>query len=117
MANTLTMTTLAVHALEEKKANAIKVIGIDKVSVIADYFVIASGTNKLQVQAMADEVEEVLCKAGYEPKHIEGYLNGNWILMDYGDLVLHIFDEENRVFYDLERIWRDGEEIPLDSLK
>ena len=96
------MTKLAVKALDEKKAMDIKVIDIH------DYFIIASGSNQNQVQAMVDNVEEQLGKAGYEPKQIEGTKNSSWILMDYGDLIIHIFDEENRLFYDLERIWRDG---------
>src|SRR5699024_959713 len=99
---------LAVKALDEKKAMDIKVIDIHEVSVLADYFIIASGSNQNQVQAMVDNVEEQLGKAGYEPKQIEGTKNSSWILMDYGDLIIHIFDEENRLFYDLERIWRDG---------
>ena len=102
------MTKLAVKALDEKKAMDIKVIDIHEVSVLADYFIIASGSNQNQVQAMVDNVEEQLGKAGYEPKQIEGTTNSSWILMDYGDLIIHIFDEENRLFYDLERIWRDG---------
>ena len=75
---------------------------------LADYFIIASGTNRNQVQAMADSVSEKLGRAGVEPKQMEGYQTANWILMDYRDVVIHIFDEENRLFYDLERIWRDG---------
>ena len=102
------MVTIACNALDDKKASDIKVINIEKVSSIADYFIIASGTNVNQVQAMADNVEEMLGRAGCEPKQIEGYLGASWILMDYGDLVIHVFDEENRKFYDLERIWRDG---------
>ena len=102
------MTKLAVKALDEKKAMDIKVIDIHEVSVLADYFIIASGSNQNQVQAMVDNVAEQLGKAGYEPKQIEGTKNSSWILMDYGDLIIHIFDEENRLFYDLERIWRDG---------
>ena len=109
-------TKTAVLALEEKKASDIKVIQIEKVSIIADYFIIAGGNNRNQLQAMADEVEEKLSKEGFEPKNIEGYLNGNWILMDYGDIVLHLFDQENRVFYDLERIWRDGEDVDPKEL-
>lgn len=105
------MARLACKALEDKKAVDIKVIDIEKVSILADYFIIASGTNRNQVQAMADNAEEILGRAGYEPRQIEGYQNANWILMDYGDLVIHIFDEENRLFYDLERIWRDGKTI------
>jgi ribosome-associated protein len=111
-----TMARLAIQGLEDKKANDIHVLDIGKISVIADYFIIASGSNRNQVQAMADNVEEILGKAGYNPRHIEGYQNANWILMDYGDVVLHLFDEENRLFYDLERIWRDGTLIDKDSL-
>jgi len=110
------MARLACAALEDKKADDIKVISIDKVSTLADYFIIASGSNRNQVQAMVDNVEEVLGKAGYTPKQVEGYQNANWILMDYRDLVIHIFDTENRLFYDLERIWRDGESVEITSL-
>ena len=108
---------LACDALDDKKALEIKVIDIHEVSVIADYFIIASGTNRNQVQAMADNVDETLGRAGYEPKQIEGYQNANWILMDYRDIVIHIFDEENRLFYDLERIWRDGTVVEVEDLK
>lgn len=102
------MTRLAIEALEDKKAEDICVIDISHVSVLADYFLIASGNNKNQVQAMIDSVEEKLGRAGYAVKHVEGYQTGNWILMDYGDLIVHVFDRQNRLFYDLERIWRDG---------
>jgi ribosome-associated protein len=102
------MARLAVQALDDKKGFDIKVIDIHGVSVIADYFVIASASNQNQVQAMVDNVEETLGRAGYEPKQIEGNRSSTWILMDYGDLIVHVFDEENRLFYDLERIWRDG---------
>lgn len=107
---------LVIDALEDKKAGDIRVISIEKISTLADYFIIASGSNRSQVQAMADNTEEVLGKAGCFPKQIEGYRHANWILMDYGDVVVHIFDEENRLFYDLERIWRDGEVVDKDSL-
>ena len=90
------------------KIKKLKIIDIEKVSTLADYFIIASGTNRNQVQAMADSVSEKLGRAGVEPKQMEGYQTANWILMDYRDVVIHIFDEENRLFYDLERIWRDG---------
>ena len=66
---------------------------------------------------MTDEVTEKLGRAGYDIKHIEGYNNANWILLDYGDIVIHVFDEENRLFYDLERIWRDGKLVSKDELK
>ena len=111
------MVKLAVTALEDKKAVDIRVLDIEKISTIADYFIIASGANRNQVQAMAEQVEETLGKAGFEPKSVEGYRNANWILLDYGDVVLHIFDEENRLFYDLERIWRDGTQVELDKFR
>ena len=108
---------LAVHALEEKKAKDIRIIDISDVTVLADYFIIASGNNRNQVQAMADEVEEALYKAGMEPKQVEGYQTANWILLDYQDIIIHIFDEENRLFYDLEPIWRDGHEATKQGLE
>ena len=114
--NSKEMAKIAVAALEEKKAKDIKILDISGVSVLADYFIIASGSNRNQVQAMADNVEEVLGKAGVHPKQIEGYQTANWILMDYGDVVIHIFDEENRLFYDLERIWRDGKVVEKEEI-
>lgn len=110
------MAKLACKALEDKKAKDVKVIDIREVSVMADYFIIASGTNQNQVQAMVDNVDEALGRAGYEASHVEGYRNSNWILMDYKDIIVHVFDEENRLFYDLERIWRDGKEISPEEL-
>ncbi len=102
------MVKIAINALEEKKAENIRVIDISKVSVLADYFIIAEGKNRNQIQALTDSVEKDLGKAGAVPKQIEGYESANWILMDYADIIVHIFDNENRLFYDLERIWRDG---------
>ena len=110
------MARLAIQALEDKKAEDIKVIDISEVSVIADYFIIANGTNRSQIQAMSDNVEEILGRAGYPLKQIEGYQNANWVLLDFNDVIIHIFDKENRLFYDLERIWRDGKLIETDSL-
>lgn len=110
------MAILAVEALEDKKAEDIRILDISNVSVLADYFIIANGTNRNQVQAMADNVEEVLGKGGYVPKQIEGYQSANWILMDYKDIIVHVFSEEDRGFYDLERIWRDGKEITKADL-
>lgn len=111
------MTKLAIAALEDKKANDVRVIDIAGVSVIADYFVIASGSNTNQVQAMADSVREVLGIAGYGPRQIEGYGVANWILMDYNDIIVHIFSDESRTFYDLERIWRDGKEVSVGEFE
>ena len=107
---------LAIAALEDKKAEDVRVIDIGDVSVLADYFIIASGNNRIQVQAMADEVEERLGRAGAIPKQIEGYQAGNWVLLDFGDVIIHIFDAQNRLFYDLERIWKDGTQITPDQL-
>lgn len=104
---------LAVNALEDKKAEDIRIIDISEISTIADYFIIADGSNKSQIQAMADNVSEVLGRAGVNLKQMEGYQNANWILMDFQDVIIHIFDRENRLFYDLERIWRDG--VPTDK--
>ena len=108
---------LAVEALEDKKAEDIAIIDISEVSVIADYFIIAGGNNKSQIQALSDVVDEKLGRAGLPLKQIEGYNNANWILLDFGDIIVHIFDRENRLFYDLERIWRDGKKIEIDDLK
>ena len=116
MADIREIVKTAFEALNEKKASDIRILDISEVSVIADYFVIAGGTNRNQLQAMADEVEDKLAELGCTPKNIEGYMNGSWILMDYGDVVLHLFDEENRLFYDLERIWRDGQEVKPEEL-
>lgn len=111
------MTKLAIAALEDKKANDVRVIDIAGVSVIADYFVIASGSNTNQVQAMADSVREALGRAGHEPRQVEGYGSANWILMDYNDIIVHIFSDESRTFYDLERIWRDGKEVSVGEFE
>ena len=108
---------LAIQALEDKKAEDVRVIDISEVSTIADYFIIASGTNRSQMQALADNVEEKLGRAGLPLKQVEGYDGANWILMDYRDIIVHIFDKENRLFYDLDRIWRDGKLIDVNDLK
>ena len=105
---------LACDALDDKKALEIKVINIENVSTLADYFIIASGTNHNQVQAMADNVDETLGRAGYEPKQIEGYQNANWILMDYTSVVVHIFLEEARELYAIERLWSDAQKVDVE---
>ena len=110
------MALLAVEALEDKKAEDITIIDISEVSVLADYFIIADATNRNQVQAMADSAEEALGRAGYDAKQIEGYQSANWILMDYKDIIVHVFSKEDRAFYDLERIWRDGKQISKEDL-
>lgn len=105
---------LAIAALEDKKAEDIRVIDISEVSVIADYFIIAGGNNRSQIQALCDHVEQTLGRAGARVKQIEGYDTANWILLDFGDVIVHIFDRENRLLYDLERIWRDGKRVSLE---
>lgn len=111
------MAKAACKALEDKKALDVRILDISKISVLADYFLIASGTNKNQVQAMVDNVQEELHKAGFNPKQVEGYHSAGWILLDYGDIIVHVFDEENRLFYDLERIWRDGTLVSMEDLE
>ena len=112
----LEMAKLAIAALEDKKAEDIKVIDISEVSVIADYFIIAGGSNRSQIQAMCDNVDEKLGRAGFPAKQTEGYDTANWVLLDFGDIIVHIFDKENRLLYDLERIWRDGKQVDLDTM-
>ncbi len=110
------MAKMACHVLSEKKAEDIRVIEISEISPLADYFIIATGANTNQIQAMVDAVDETLTKAGYPVKQIEGNRNSSWILMDYRDIIVHIFSKEDRLFYDLERIWTDGKRIELEDL-
>ena len=110
------MVRIACKALDDKKAKDIKIIDIHEVSVIADYFVIASGDSTTQIQAMINNVEEHMHKNGYAVKRVEGNKNSTWVLMDFGDALVHIFDKEDRLFYDLERIWADGKVLQADSL-
>ena len=110
------MAKLACEALADKKGEDIRVIDIAGISLLADYFIIANGSSESQVQAMVDNVEEEMHKAGYSLKQREGYGSGNWVLLDFGDVIVHVFDKENRLFYDLERIWRDGKNIGIAEL-
>ena len=105
------LTKLAVAALEDRKAEDVTVIDISEISPIADYFIIANGTNQNQLQAMRD-----LYKAGVKVQQIEGNQSSTWILMDYGDIIIHIFSKEDRLFYDLERTWRDGKVVDVSDL-
>jgi len=109
--STKELVKLAVKALDEKKASDISVIDITGLSVVADCFIIASADNNRQTAALCDHVEETLGKAGYQLRQIEGKQAAGWILMDYNDVIIHIFDKENRLFYDIERIWKDGRKI------
>lgn len=111
------MVLAAIDAMQDKKAENIQIIDISSVSPLADYFVIANGTNRNQVQAIADNVEELLGRLGYERRPVEGYDSANWILLDYKDIIIHIFDKESRSYYDLERIWRDGKVVTEEDLR
>lgn len=94
--------------LDEKKAKDINIINIEEISVLADYFVICSGTSTTHIRTLADELETKMEKSGYKCSHVEGYNSARWILLDYGEVVVHIFHEEDRKFYNLERLWSDG---------
>lgn len=102
------MTEKIVGFLEEKKAKDIAVIDIKDISVLSDYFVICSGTSVTHIKSLADEVEEKMGEAGCNYLHKEGYNSARWILLDYGGVIVHIFHEEDRNFYKLERLWSDG---------
>ncbi len=95
-------------ALEEKKAIDVKIIDISEVSSLADYFVLGSAMNKNQLEALVDTVDEKLGKSGFEPRYIEGKGGNTWVLLDYSDVVIHLFDEDSRAFYNIEHIWSDG---------
>lgn len=117
MSTSKNMAKLAYDALSEKKGEDIRVIEIGDISIIADYFIIANGTNSSQVRALVDSVENILGRNGFDPKRIEGINTASWILMDYGDVIIHVFSKEDRLFYDLERIWRDGKTISREQLE
>src|ERR1700675_1678342 len=108
----------AIRACLEKKAEEITVLELEKGSgAFTDYFVVCSGTNPRQVQAIADEVELRLKGAGVRPAHVEGYRQGEWILVDYVDFVVHVFSEKARKFYDLERLWKTAKRLEPSELK
>lgn len=111
--DSLLLATEAAKALSSKKAQDIKVIKIRDLTVVTDYFVIASGTSTTQVKALAEEVEFKLAQQDIKPLRTEGYDSKNWILLDYGNVIVHVFYPESRDYYDLERLWADGEEIEL----
>ena len=102
------MVRTAYDALDEKLGQDIEIIDIQNISVISDYLILATGSNTHQIGAMVDLTDEKMAQAGFRSRRIEGNKNSTWILMDYGDVVIHVFSKEVRAFYDLERIWRDG---------
>lgn len=105
----------AYEILEDKKARNIEIIDISDVSILADYFLISSGTSVTHIRTLADELEQKMEEAGYNLLHKEGYNSARWILLDFGQLVVHIFHEEDRNFYNLERLWSDGKFMTPDS--
>ena len=111
------MVKAAYAALSDKKGEDIRIIDIRNVSVMADYFSIARGSNSNQGPAMVDDVGEELGKMGCTCRRVGGYQAAYWILEDYGDIIVHVFDRDNRLFYDLERIWRDGKTLDVSELK
>ena len=102
---------IAQDALEDKKAEDIKVLDLQGLSNITDYFVIASGSNINQLRGMADHVEAKLFQAGFKLHHSEGYQGGSWILLDFGNIIIHLFNRETRDFYSLDRVWGDAKEL------
>ena len=111
----LEMAKLACRALDEKKGKDIKVIDIHEVSVIADYFVIANGTSSTQVKSLADEVEyQIGEKQGIKPANIEGRGQGNWVLLDYENVIVHVFNPQTREFYNLEKLWAECEKVEFE---
>jgi len=108
---------IAVNAIDEKLGHDLKVIDITEISVLANYFIIVHGNNTPQLNAIAENIDFRLSKAGYEPKSIEGTRNGGWTLMDYGHTIIHVFGKDERLFYDLERLWLDGKNVILEKHK
>ncbi len=109
------MIALAVRALDAKKGKDIKVLYTADQTTLADYFVICTGTSNTQVKALSDAVEDAMTKAGEEPHHVEGHRGGQWTLLDYSAIVVHVFTEEAREFYALERLWSDATLVDLDE--
>jgi ribosome-associated protein len=101
--------TGVVTSLDKHKAEDIRVIGVTDLTSIADYFVIAAGSSSTQVKALVDYVEDEMARQGVQPLRIEGYASANWTLLDYGSVVVHVFRQDTRSFYDLERLWQDGQ--------
>ncbi len=105
---------LLANTLDGKKGEEIKVLKTEGLTTLADYFVICTATSTTQIKAMSDACEEAMEKRGERVHHIEGHRGGTWLLMDFSSVVVHIFMDEARKFYDLERLWADAEEIPVE---
>ena len=105
-----------IKILKKKKANDIQLIKVRDLTILADYFIIASGTSTTQVKMLIDEVEYQLKQEGIEPGKIEGYASNNWIILDYHDVVVHVFHTQTRDYYSLERLWADAENVDIKSI-
>lgn len=116
MMNPKDMAVTLATALDAKKGQDIKVLETRALTTLADYFVICTATSTTQIKALSDECEKVMKEAGEPPHHIEGHRGGTWVLMDFSAVVVHIFDDEARKFYDLERLWRDADEMDLSQI-
>ena len=114
--NSYAQAVMAAKAISSKKGLDIQVIEISDISVLADYMVIATGTSSTHVKALADEVEYKLDEAGVSVRHIEGYRSNSWILLDYVDVIVNVFSDEAREFYDLDRLWQDGKPVDLTGI-
>ncbi|MDF2567777.1 MAG: hypothetical protein K0R90_1233 [Oscillospiraceae bacterium] len=114
--NSLKLAQSVVKILDSKKAQDIQAIKIRNLTIVSDYFIIASATSTTQVKALVDEVDYRLSELGIKPERIEGYQSASWIILDYLDVVVHIFYTQTREFYSLERLWADGEKLELDNL-
>ncbi len=115
MLNAKEIIAVAVKALDDKKGKDLKVLFTADQTTLADYFIICTGTSNTQVRALAEAAEEALSKAGEEPHHIEGHRGGQWTLLDYSAVVIHVFTEEGRAFYDLERLWSDAKPVDVSQ--
>lgn len=115
MLNEQEMIAITVKALDDKKGKDLKVLRTADQTTLADYFIICSGSSNTQVRALAEAVEEAMSKAGEEPHHIEGHRGGQWTLLDYSAVVIHVFTEEGRAFYDLERLWSDAKPVDVSQ--
>lgn len=107
----------AVAAVEDRKGRDLRVLQLSEISSLADYFLVCSGNSERQVQAIADAVVEALRAKKLRPHHIEGYQPGRWVLLDYGDFVVHVFDESTRAFYALEKLWADAPDVTAEFVK
>lgn len=111
MLNTLEIAQLCAEAADSKKALDIVILDLRKLTYITDYFVICSGGSTTQVAAIADWIHQTLAKAGVHPSHVEGQADSSWVLMDYSDVVVHVFDDQSRAYYSLEKLWSDAARV------